>query len=147
MRFVENQMPIFDGRYRWDGTKTGEDDPIAWSPGAYDVKIFKYAASSGKVQHLKPVVCVYTSTGEGQSISAHPEKFAKQICNEFGLEMERVLWVEDLQTEQDRYQVVSFTQSMKIGKTVFYRTDKRKAMAREILAIEQGLTRKEIPAG
>ena len=146
VKFAEIYMAIFDGRYRWDGTKQGAHEPIAWSPGAYDLKIFNYAPSSAKVQHLKPVVCIYSATGEGQSISAHPEKFAKQICNEFSLEMERVLWVEDLQTEQDRYQVVSFTQSMKIGKTVFYRTDKRKAMAREILAIEQGLTRKEVHA-
>ncbi len=147
VRFAEIDMAIFDGRYRWDGTKKGEHEPIAWSPGAYDVKIFKYASSSEKVQHLKPVVCIYAPTGEGQSISAHPEKFAKQICNDFSLEIERVLWVEDLQTDKDRYQIVSFTRSMKIGRTIFYRTDKRKALDREILMIQQGVTGKEVPAG
>ncbi len=138
-------MAIFDGRYQWDGTKQGEHEPIAWSPGAYDLKIFKYAASSDKVLHLKPVVCIYSATGEGQSISAHPEKFAKQICNDFSLEMERVLWVEDLQTEKDRYEIVSFTRSMKVGDIIFYRTEKRKASEREISVIEQGTIPKEFP--
>ena len=140
-------MAIFDGRYRWDGTKQGEHDPIAWSPGAYDLKIFNYAPSSGKVQHLKPVVCIYSATGEGQSISVQPEKFAKQICNDFSLEIERVLWVEDLQTEKDRYQIVSFSRSMRVGSTIFYKTDKRTASDREILVIEQGVIPEGIPAG
>jgi hypothetical protein len=141
------QMAIFDGRYRWDGIKTDEHDPIAWSPGAYDVKIFKSISSSEKVQNLKPVVCIYAPTGEGQSISANPEKFAKRICNDFSLDIERVLWVEDLQTDKDRYQVVSFTRSMKVGKTVFYRTDKRMALEREVWMIKQGLTEQESPVG
>lgn len=139
-------MAIFDGRYRWDGTKQGEHEPIAWSPGAYDLKIFNYAPSSAKVQHLKPVVCIYSATGEGQSISAHPEKFAKQICNDFSLEIERVLWVEDLQTEKDRYQIVLFTRSMRVGNIIFYRTDKRKPSDREILVIEQVLIPEGVPA-
>ncbi len=145
-RSAEIYMAIFDGRYRWDGTKQGEHEPIAWSPGAYDLKIFNYAPSSAKVQHLKPVVCIYSATGEGQSISAHPEKFAKQICNDFSLEIERVLWVEDLQTEKDRYQIVLFTRSMRVGNIIFYRTDKRKPSDREILVIEQVLIPEGVPA-
>jgi hypothetical protein len=147
VRFAEIDMAIFDGRYRWDGTKQGENEPIAWSPGAYDLKIFNYAPSSEKVEHLKPVVCIYSATGEGQSISAHPEKFAKQVCNDFSLEIERVLWVEDLQTEKDRYLIVSFTRSMRVGSTIFYRTDKRNPSDREILVIEQGVIPQEVPAG
>jgi hypothetical protein len=145
-RSAEIYMAIFDGRYRWDGTKQGEHEPIAWSPGAYDLKIFNYAPSSAKVQHLKPVVCIYSATGEGQSISAHPEKFAKKICNDFSLEIERVLWVEDLQTEKDRYQIVLFTRSMRVGNIIFYRTDKRKPSDREILVIEQVLIPEGVPA-
>jgi hypothetical protein len=140
-------MAIFDGRYRWDGTKRGEHQPIAWSPGAYDVKIFKCASSSEKVQYLKPVVCIYAPTGEGQSISANPEKFAKQICNDFSLDIERVLWVEDLLTPEDRYEVVTFTRSGKMGNTIFYRTDKRMALEREVGMIQHELSEQEIVAG
>ncbi|GAB6191863.1 hypothetical protein [Desulfocastanea catecholica] len=133
-------MAIFNGRYRWDGTKRNNQDPIAWSPGAYDVKIFRCASSSLKVEYLKPIVCVYASTGEGQSISANPEKFAKQLCNDFSLDMERVLWVEDNLQDGDRYEVVMFTRSGKIGNTVFYRSQKRMAFKSEVEMIEQELS-------
>ena len=140
-------MAIFDGRYQWDGIKTGEQDPITWSPGAYNVKIFKCTSSTEKVQFLKPFVCIYAPTGEGQSISANPEKFAKQICNDFSLDIERVLWVEDLLTDEDRYQVVMFTQSAKMAKTILYRTTKRMAKESEVLVIQQELSAVEILAG
>jgi hypothetical protein len=140
-------MAIFDGRYQWDGIKRGEQDPITWSPGAYNVHIFKCASSTEKVQFLKPFVCIYASTGEGQSISANPEKFAKQICNDFSLAIERVLWVEDLLTDEDRYQVVMFSPSAKMAKTVFYRTDKRMARESEVLMIQQGLSAVEMLVG
>ena len=133
-------MAIFNGRYRWDGTKRNNRDPIAWSPGAYDVKIFRCASSSSKVEHLKSIVCVYAATGEGQSISANPEKFAKQICNDFQLDMERVLWVEDTLKDQDRYEVVMFARSGKIGNIVFYRSQKRVAFKSEVEMIGQVLS-------
>jgi len=130
-------MAIFSGRYRWDGTKRGEQEPISWSPGAYDLKIFKRATSSGKVQYLKPYVCIYAQTGEGQSISANPEKFAKQICLDFALDIEQVLWIEDLLTGKDRYEVVMFVRSAKMGETVFYHTQKRLANPAEVRMIER----------
>jgi hypothetical protein len=133
-------MAIFSGRYRWDGTKKGEQEPIAWSPGSYDVKIFKRAISSGNVQYLKPYVCIYAQTGEGQSISASPEKFVKQICNDFSLDIERVLWVEDLLTEENRYEIVMFTRSQKMGNTIFYKTKKRIALEAEVLMIKRELS-------
>jgi len=136
-------MAIFNGRYRWDGTKRNNQEPIAWSPGAYDVKIFRCAPSSLKVEYLKPIVCVYASTGEGQSISANPEKFAKQICSDFSLDMERVLWVEDKHKDEDRYEVVMFTRSGKIGNTVFYLSQKRPAFRSEVDMIEQEMSEVE----
>ncbi len=132
-------MSIFNGRYRWDGIKRNDQDPIAWSPGAYDVRIFEHAPSTGKVEYLKPYVCVYAKTGEGQSISANPEKFAKQICRDFSLDLDRILWIEDHLTGESRYEVVMFTRTARVGKASFYRTDKRKAHAREIKMIENEL--------
>jgi hypothetical protein len=132
-------MAIFSGRYRWDGTKKGEQEPISWSPGAYDLKIFKRQASSGKVQYLKPYVCIYAQTGEGQSISASPEKFAKQICHDFSLAIEQVLWIEDLLAGDNSYEVIMFTRSGKMGETVFYRTQKRPALKAEVVMIQREL--------
>lgn len=132
-------MALFNGRYRWDGTKKDDLEPIAWFPGCYDVKILDCSNPPGKVQLLKPYICLYARTGEGQSISANPEKFAKRICHDFSLQIERVLWVEDLLTEKDRYEVASFTLTGQIGDNHFYRVEKRRALAGEVKMIENGL--------
>ena len=132
-------MAIFAGRYRWDGIKKDEHEPIAWSPGAYDIRIFKCASSFDKVQLLKPFVCIFAATGEGQSISANPEKFAKKISRDFDLDIERVLWIEDLLTDSNRYMVVLFARSAKIGNAVFYKTTKRLARESELHLIEREL--------
>lgn len=132
-------MTLFNGRYRWDGTKKDDFEPIAWFPGSYDVKIIDCSFAAGKVQLLKPYICLYARTGEGQSISANPEKFAKRICRDFSLEIERVLWVEDLLTEKDRYEVNMFTLTGKMGNNAFYRVEKRNALDREVKMIEQAL--------
>ena len=124
-------MVIFNGRYRWDGTKRDNLDPVAWYPGSYDVKILDRSSTEGKVRHFKPYICLYSRTGEGQSISANPEKFAKRICNDFSLDIDRVLWVEDLLTEKDRYDIILFTRTGKMGKGFFYRTEKRKTLKAE----------------
>ena len=132
-------MAIFNGRYRWDGTKKDDLDPIAWNPGSYDVKILDLRTPAGNVDYLKPVICLYAGTGEGQSISANPEKFAKRICCDFSLEIERVLWVEDHLFEQDRYEIIIFSRAGRMGKGFFYRTDKRKALVSEVKLIEKAL--------
>jgi hypothetical protein len=132
-------MAIFNGRYRWDGTKKDDLEPIAWYPGSYDVKILDRSGSEGKVRPFKTAICLYARTGEGQSISASPEKFAKRICNDFSLDIERVLWVEDLLSEKDRYAIILFTRTGKMGKGFFYRTEKRQALNAEVKMIEQAL--------
>lgn len=130
-------MAIYNGRYQWDGTKKNNQEPIAWSPGAYDIEIFQCNSDSAKVQHLKSYICVYARTGEGHSISANPEKFVKQICNDFSLDIDRVLWVEDHLSDDDRYEVVQFAKSGRVGKDIFYKISKRKPLMHELKLIEQ----------
>lgn len=133
-------MILFSGRYRWDGTRKDNLDPVAWFPGAYDVRIIDCSQATVKVRLLKPYLCLYARTGEGQSISAQPEKFALRICRDFALDIDRVLWVEDLLTEQDRYEVVAFIRTAKIGNNPLYRATKRMASASEVKFIENALT-------
>jgi len=137
-------MVLFNGRYSWDGTKKDGREPITWFPGAYDLKIFDRAGDEGGITHLKPYICVYSRTGEGQSISVNPEKFAKQICYEFSLDMEKVLWVEDQLTDKDRYTIIMFNKSGRLSDTVFYKTVKRKPFAAEIMQIEEGMAEAEV---
>lgn len=131
-------MAIFNGRYQWDGTKSGDLEPVAWYPGSYDVKIVTLGRDD-KVIALKTVLCLYSGTGEGQSISAHPEKFAKRICADFSLDLERVLWVEDLLEGVDRYQIVHFSRTGRMGKDYFYRPSKRGATVSEARLITRAI--------
>jgi len=132
-------MTIFNGRYSWDGTKKDNRDPITWFPGAYDLKIFDRTGDKTGIKHLKPYTCIFSKTGEGQSISVNPEKFAKHICYDFSLELEKVLWVEDLLTDKERYLVVSFSRCGEMGDRIFYKTSKRQPSKGEKKLIERAV--------
>lgn len=132
-------MKVFAGKYSWDGKKHSNEDPIAWFPGVYNLKIFDVADEKKGIRHLKPYICIYSKTGEGYSISAHPEKFAKHICNDFSLQMEKVLWAEEVLENSGEYEVIVFTQSGRLGSNLFYRIEKRKPMAGEKKIIEKQL--------
>ena len=135
-------MAIFNGKYSWDGTRQGDRDPIAWNPGAYHIKIVNRTdRTEGKVMPLKAHICIYAATGEGHSISANPERFAKCICDEFSLELERVLWVEDLLTGKNRYEIVNFARRGKMGNTIFYRIEKRQPSSSELKIISDALAK------
>jgi len=132
-------MVVFNGRYRWDGTRKDNIDPIAWFPGAYDLKIFDCSHAAQKVRHFKHYVCLYSRTGEGQSISENPERFAKRICRDFSLAIDHVLWVEDLLLDPEQYDIIQFIRTGKIGENHFYRVEKRKALALELKMIQHEL--------
>lgn len=136
-------MILFNGRYSWDGTKKTDREPIAWYPGAYDLKIIDRTGEGDEISHLKPYICIYTGTGEGQSISDNPEKFVKQICYDFSLPMEKVLWVEDLATEIDRYLVISFKERGRMGDRIFYNVEKRKPFPGEMRLLLKELSQFE----
>lgn len=133
------ESSVYVGRYSWDGIKTGDREPIAWSGGAYDVIIYKRPTQRDNIELLKPYVCVYSRTGIGHSISKSPEKFAQHICHDYSLHIDRVVWVENMLCEQNRYDIVQFTRIRKIGNTILYKTDKRRAEPSEILQLEQEL--------
>jgi hypothetical protein len=130
-------MTIFDGTYRWDGTKKDNLEPIAWYPGAYNLKIYPISQQRENVDPLKTCICVYAGTGEGCSISVNPEKFAQRICIDFHLDIDRVLWVEDLLREHNRYEVVTFFRTRKIGTMHLYRSEKRLPLAGEMKMIKK----------
>lgn len=132
-------MKVFAGRYSWDGKKHEGRDPIAWFPGSYNLKIFHLADRKPGVRHLKPYICIYSKTGEGMSISENPEKFAKQICSDFAMDMEKVLWAEELGTNSGEFDVVVFTRSGQMGTTSFYKIEKRKPLLGEKKLIEMEL--------
>lgn len=128
-------MAIFHGRYSWDGTKSDSREPISWFPGAYDLTIAKLDAINKNVEFLRPYICIYTNTGQGYSVSANPEKFAKRICEDFSLQIDRVLWVERKEQGSQEYDVILFQKKGQMGKTHFYAMEKRKPNEAELRTI------------
>lgn len=137
-------MAIFSGRYSWDGKKKDNKEPISWFPGAYDLKIINLSATVSKeITHLKPYLCLFTNTGRGYSVSANPEKFAKRICEDFSLEMEKVLWVEQTEIDSDNFEIITFTKRGQLGGNTFYITKRRRPMANELQLIKNEICKKD----
>ncbi len=132
-------MAIFDGTYSWSGKKEDERDPIAWFPGAYDLKIVNLDEKKQGVTFLRPFLCIFTNTGHGHSISANPEKFAKRICVDFSLKLERVLWVEQLKDNPGNFEVIVFEKCGKLSENAFYQVQKRKPTCGEMALITKEL--------
>ncbi len=132
-------MAIFHGRYSWDGTKADDKEPISWFPGAYDLTIADLTESNNTLTFLRPHICVFTNTGRGYSVSANPEKFAKRICEDFSLQIDRVLWVEQREAGVDDFDIIVFTKKGQMGETSFYSMEKRKPMPNELSIIRKHL--------
>lgn len=132
-------MAIFKGRYSWDGKKNDQREPISWFPGAYDLKIVDLTEGKKGITFLKPYLCIYTNTGAGYSISEHPEKFAKRICSDFFLEIDKVLWTEQLQNGSDSFEIITFKKCGTLGNDSLYLARKRKPLTSEMNLIRKGL--------
>ena len=132
-------MTIFHGRYSWDGTKADNKDPISWFPGAYDLTIADLSDSHESLTFIRPYICIYTNTGKGYSVSANPEKFAKRICEDFSLKIDKVLWVERKEPGKESFDIVVFKKRGQMGETAFYSMEKRKPLSNELSIIQRQL--------
>lgn len=132
-------MTIFHGRYSWDGTKTDNRDPISWFPGAYDLTITDLSESHEILTFIRPYICIYTNTGRGYSVSANPEKFAKRICEDFSLQIDKVLWVERKEPGKQLFDIVLFKKKGQMGDTTFYSMEKRQPLPNELSIIQRQL--------
>ncbi len=137
-------MAIFSGRYSWNGKKENNKDPISWFPGSYDLKIVNLSSSSQTITHIKPYLCIFTNTGSGYSVSANPEKFAKRICDDFSLDIEKVLWVEQAVVDSENYDIITFKRRGQLGENRFYTIEKRKPMPNELKLITKELNPKKV---
>ena len=132
-------MAIFHGRYSWDGTKEENKEPISWFPGAYDLTIIDLSESSDSLTFIRPFLCVFTNTGKGYSVSANPEKFAKRICEDFSLQIDKVLWVERKEPCGESFDIIVFKKKGQMGDTAFYAMEKRKPLPNELSIIQRQL--------
>jgi hypothetical protein len=132
-------MELFNGIYSWDGKKRDGRDPIAWFPGSYHLYICSIGEDDGNVTSFRQYLCLYSETGRGHSISAHPEKFAKHVCEDFSIDLERTLWVEVNPSPESKYEVIVYSRNSKLKEVFFYRVQKRIPTDIELKLIEEHL--------
>ncbi len=132
-------MELFNGIYRWDGKKRDGRDPVAWFPGSYHLYIYSIGEDDGNVTSFRQHLCLYSETGTGYSISAQPEKFAKRVCEDFSIDLERTLWVEINPSPATKYEVIVYSRKSKLKEVFFYRIQKRTPTEAETRLIEEHL--------
>ncbi len=132
-------MVIFDGTFEWDGKKRSEGFPISWWPGSYQIKIVDLRDRMPGVILIRPYLCILSDTGNGFSIKNTFERFAMSVCERFGLDVEKVLWVEEHVINENRGAAM-VEPVMKIGGKSIYKTIWRPIRPNEMKLMESCLT-------
>lgn len=113
-------MILFDGIYSWTGKTSSGKRPVSWWPGSYRVKIVDLSDTTPDgVFHMKPVICLFADTGKGFNVRNHFQYFAQSICQEFGLGLNKVLWVECF-PEGPSMDVATLNEGAMVGKERLY---------------------------
>jgi len=116
----ENNMILYDGIYSWSGKTSSGKRPVSWWPGSYRVKIVDLSDTTPDgVFHIKPVICLFADTGKGFNVRNHFQYFAQSICQEFGLRLNKVLWVE-YYPEGPTMDVATLNEGAMVGKERLY---------------------------
>jgi hypothetical protein len=89
-------MIIYEGKYDWDGKKTDSSPPISWWPGSYMIKIIDLRDSHPEIIHIKPYLCIFSTTGDDYCVKNKFQNLAVKICRQFNIDPEKVMWIETL---------------------------------------------------
>lgn len=129
-------MIVFDGTYRWKGRTTTNKRPISWWRSAYQLRIIDVSRDATGIVFLKPILVLFADTGEGASVTNCLPELAKHICEDFDLDLNRVVWVEDCPEADDRYRVAMFRRVARLQGEAYYQVDWRTASPgeRELIA-------------
>ncbi len=124
-------MIVYEGEYSWKGNAVRKERPISWWASSYHLKIVDLGRRADGVVYLKPVIVKIHDTGRGASVVNCLPDLAKRICAEFGLDLNRVLWVEEVPGGDRSIQVASFEPIANVAGDVLYKTTWRPATAQE----------------
>jgi hypothetical protein len=123
---------VYDGKYTWQGDTSKKKRPISWWRSAYRLRIVDVSRDAPGVVFLKPFLVFFADTGEGASVTNCLPDLAKQICEDFHLELTRVVWIEDRPDSNERFRVAMFHPVARLGQDLFYQVDWRSATPREL---------------
>jgi len=132
----EKNMILYDGIYSWSGKTSTGKRPVSWWPGSYRVKVVDLSDTTPDgVYHIKPMICLFADTGKGFNVRNHFQYFAQSICQEFGLRLKKVLWVE-YYPEGPAMDVATLNEGAMVGKERLYTVHWRPIHEDETLLIE-----------
>jgi hypothetical protein len=123
---------IYDGEYSWKGQSTAKKRPISWWRSSYRLRIVDVSRDNPGIVFLKPHVVLFADTGEGASVTNCLPDLAKQICEDFELDLNRVVWVEDRPEIKERFRIAVFRPVARLGRDVFYQVAWRAAIPSEL---------------
>lgn len=129
-------MIVYDGKYAWKGKSSRKKRPISWWHSAYRLRIVDLSGDANNVVFLKPIIVSFSDTGEGASVANCLPDLAKQICEDFDLDIDRVMWVEDRPESTERFRIALFQPVARVGAEFFYHVVWRAALPSELGLIE-----------
>jgi hypothetical protein len=132
-------MVIYEGKFEWDGKKRTDRFPISWWPGSYRIKIIDLKDRSPGAILMRPYLCILSDTGNGFSIKNTFERFALSVCDAFGLDVEKVLWIEENSINENKGAAL-VKPVMKIGSKPIYETTWRPIRPNEMDLVNACLT-------
>lgn len=118
-------MIIYDGDYSWKGSTALKKRPISWWASTYHLKIIDCSEARSSVVALRPYIAIFTDCGGGASVANCLPELARQICDEFKLQINRVLWVEHNPDDPESSRVAFFEAVTHIGEETLYRVQWR----------------------
>lgn len=124
-------MVIYDGIYSWDGKKYFDEDNISWWPCSYNLRIVDVSKIVSGMLILKPILCIFSNTGEGGSITNCTPSFVMRICNDFKLKFDKVMWVEHFPRYNNSFDIITLKKRA-IGHKSIYGVQRRDAMENEL---------------
>lgn len=125
-------MILHDTIYEWDGKNRDGERPVAWSPGAYRIRIVDLTGDRPDLLHLKSRAVICCNQGKGTSIRNCIQNFAKNVSKRFDLDVSRVLWVEIDKNNPQAIQVANLTRVALIGGNDLFSATWRSARPNEL---------------
>ena len=132
-------MDIYNGTYSWDGKKHLDEDNVSWWPCSYYLQIVDISKIVFGTLILKPILCVFSNTGEGGSITNCTPNFVMRICSDFNLKYDKVMWVEHFPRYNNSFDIITLKKKA-IGHKSIFAVKRRDAMDNELRYITRYYT-------
>ena len=113
-------MIVYDGTYQLQPDAGRGSRPRPKWVCAWRVRIIEQTGDQPTVQHLKPTIVVAKPSGLPTSLTSCAEAVGKKISRDFKLEVQRVLWIEQIPSNPGQWQAAVFTPRALVGPNANY---------------------------